>query len=71
MPEGSYGGKGWNSTGSPRASTMATPYMEPRMRDGLEIGVVVIVFFFFWITTSLIMTSPASLFAFWLGLPPG
>lgn len=47
MPEGNYGGKGWNSTGPPRASTMAPPYMEPRMRDGLE--VVVIVFFFFWI----------------------
>lgn len=26
--------RGWNSTGPPRASTMATPYREPRIRDG-------------------------------------
>lgn len=24
----------WNSTGPPRASTVATPYREPRIRDG-------------------------------------
>lgn len=30
--------RGWNSTGPPRASTMATPYREPRIRDDNGIG---------------------------------
>lgn len=34
--------RGWNSTGPPRASTMATPYREPRIRDGNDtIGTVI------------------------------
>lgn len=30
--------RGWNSTGPPRASTMATPYREPRIRDDNGMG---------------------------------
>lgn len=34
--------RGWNSTGPPRASTMATPYREPRIRDDNDtIGIVI------------------------------
>lgn len=37
--------RGWNSTGPPRASTMATPYIEPRIRDGNDmIGSVIMIF---------------------------
>lgn len=36
--------RGWNSTGPPRASTMATPYIEPRIRDVNDmIGAVIMI----------------------------
>lgn len=36
--------RGWNSTGPPRASAMATPYIEPRIRDANDmIGTVIMI----------------------------